>query len=442
MKLFLKRKGPLSKMGHETQPIPLKEALIMDSILADHWQVNAGDPTALTRLLALPELVVTQVEYAAWRGGLVLHCTLVATRAPCPTCGQYSTTLHQVQPRTVRDLAWAGHHCYLQFPARRFACATCRGPFTERLDAIAPYARMTQRYAAALVAQCRNTPLRTVARREALGYKAVEGCFYRAAPAAPEAPPPGLVRRLGLDEIALKKGQHYVLVVSDLDRKCVLTILPERTQAALSAYFATWTPAQRAAVTDVAVDLWEPYHLAVRACLPQARCTADRFHVMKNLNERLTEARRGLQRALSVEERAALKGCRWVLVKNQVNLTTAEQAQLAAIYTAAPALGRAHELKEEFRTIFETVDDRTTARARLQSWMSAVEQTGEAHLGKFVGTLRNWWEAILNYFPQRLSSGFVEGLNNKLKLIKRRAFGYRNFDHFRLRVLVECDGTP
>ncbi len=210
----------------------------------------------------------------------------------------------------------------------------------------------------------------------------------------------------------------------------------------MSAYFATWTPEQRAAVTDVAVDLGEPYHLAVRACLPNARCTADRFHGMKNLNERLTEARRGLQRAVPAAERAALKGCRWVGVKNQADLTADERAQLAAIYTAVPALGRAHALKEEFRTIFEAGGDRTTASARLQRWISAVEQTGEAQLGKFVGTLRHWWEAILNYFPQRLSSGFVEGLNNKLKLIKRRGFGFRNFDHFRLRVLVECAGTP
>ena len=163
---------------------------------------------------------------------------------------------------------------------------------------------------------------------------------------------------------------------------------------------------------------------------------------MKNLNDRLTEARREVQRGLAGAERAVLKGCRWVLVKNQADLTADEAAQLAAIYTAVPALGQAHAWKEEFRTIFETVTERATASARLQEWSAAVEQTGVASLGKFVGTLRNWWEAILNYFPHRLTSGFVEGLNNKLKLIKRRGFGFRNFDHFRLRVLVECDGTP
>ena len=414
----------------------------MDSILPDHWAVNADDPTALTRLLALPELVVTRVEYAAWRGGVLLQCQLVAPSAACPTCGQSATRLHQVGHRTVRDLPWAGQRCSLELPVRRFVCAPCRRPFTERLAAIAPYGRTTQRYAADLVAQCRTTPFLTVARRAGLGYKAVEGCFYRAAPPAPEAPPACLVRRLGLDEIALKKGHHYAAVLTDLDRKCVLTLLPERTQAALTAYFMTWTAEQRAAVEEVAVDLWEPYHLTVAACLPNARCTADRFHVMKNLNDRLTEARRAVQRGLAAAERAVLKGCRWVLVKNQADLDGDEAAQLAAIYTAVPALGQAHALKEEFRTIFATVDDRATAGERLQAWLAAVDQLGVAPLSKFAGTLRNWWEAILNYFPQRLTSGFVEGLNNQLKLIKRRGFGFRNFDHFRLRVLVECDGVP
>ncbi len=286
-------------MGGATHPIVLKEALLMVSILPDHWSVNADDPTALTRLLALPELVVTTVEYAAGRGGVVLHCRLVARSTLCPTCAQSTTRLHQVAHAAVRDLAWAGQPCYLEVPVRRFACATCRHPFTERLDTVAPYGRFTQRYAASLVAQCCSTAFLTVARREGLGYKAVEGCFYRHAPTAPEAPPVEVVQRLGLDEIALKKGQHYTLVLSDLDRKRVLTLLPERTQAALTAYFMTWTPEQRAAVTDVAVDLWEPYHLTVRACLPNAHCTADRFHVMKNLNDRLTEARREVQRGLA-----------------------------------------------------------------------------------------------------------------------------------------------
>ncbi len=413
---------------------------MLGTILRDSWHSNADDPRALTRLLDVPEFVVTALEYDDRLDCLVVRCQLADGVAVCPECGTVSAQPHQYEPRTVRDLPVAGRVCYLEFPGRRFKCARCRRPFTEVLEAVAPQARCTRRYAQYLFAQCRGSTIQEVARRERLGYKTVEGGYYRlAADHAPAEAEP--VRRLGLDEIALKKGHgQYALVLSDLDRKRVITVLPERTKEALEAYLDTWSTERRAAVTDVALDLWEPYHLAVAAKLPTARITGDRFHVMKNLNDRVSETRRTIQRAASGDEKKRLKGCRWLLVKNQADLDAQEQAKLAELYTASPALGRLHELKEAFRTICETAPDRATAEEQLTAWIAEVEASDLGSLGKFVTTLRNWWDAILNYFHERLTSGFVEGLNNKLKLIKRRAFGYRNFAHFRLRVLVECDG--
>jgi transposase len=411
------------------------------SIATESWQVNANDPLALTYLLDLPELTVTGLEYDAHLDLLLVLCHPRYDLAVCSTCDTVSAQLHDSKERWVRDVPWAGKRCALVLPARRFKCAHCRRPFTERLESVAPLARYTRRYEEYLFEQCRGTTIQAVHRREGLGYKAVEGVYYRLAVQRHGAPMLQTVRRLGIDEIALKKGHgQYVLVVSDLDRGSVITVLPERTKEALEAYLATWTADQRGAITDVALDLWEPYHLAVRACLPNAQITADRFHVMKNLNDRVTEARRTIQRGAPEEEKAQLKGCRWLLVKNADDLTAEEQATLEAMFVASPALQRLHELKEAFRTVFETAPDRPTAQEQLTDWVQDVEQSGVSGLTKFVTTLRNWWEVILNYFADRLTSGMVEGLNNKLKLIKRLAYGYRNFEHFRLRVLSECDG--
>ena len=285
------------------------------SIPTESWQVNAEDPLALTYLLDLPELTVTGLEYDAHVDLLLVFCQPRYDVAVCPTCDTLSTQLHDCKERWVRDLPWTGKRCTLVIPARRFQCARCRRPFTERLAAIAPLARYTRRYEHYLFEQCRGTTIQAVHRREGLGYKAVEGVYYRLAAQRHGAPALTAVRRLGIDEIALKKGHgQYVLVLSDLDHGRVLTVLPERTKEALEAYLATWTADQRAAITDVALDLWEPYHLAVRACLPNAQITADRFHVMKNLNDRVTEARRTIQRAAPEEEQHQLKGCRWLLV--------------------------------------------------------------------------------------------------------------------------------
>ena len=108
---------------------------------------------------------------------------------------------------------------------------------------------------------------------------------------------------------------------------------------------------------------------------------------------------------------------------------------------ASPTLKQLHQLKEQFRVIFETAPDRTAAASQIQAWIATVENSGLKSLAAFLTTLRNWWDPILNYFNEHITSGLVEGLNNKVKLIKRRAYGFRNFEHFRLRLLVECDGT-
>jgi len=418
-----------------------EETLMERSLATESWQVNADDPVALTALLDLPEVTVTGLEYDAQLDLLLVVCHPRYDVAVCPTCDTVSAQVHDSNARRVRDVPWAGKRCSLVLPARRFKCARCRRPFTEPHAALAPRARYTRRYEDYLFEQCRGTTIQAVHRREGLGYKAVEGAFYRMAARQHAAAVVGPVRRLGIDEIALKKGHgQYALVLSDLDHGRVLTVLPERTKEALEAYLATWSADQRAAITAVALDLWEPYHLAVQACLPNAQITADRFHVMQNLNDRVTEARRVIQRAAPEAEKEQLKGGRWLLVKTAADLTDEEQAKLEAMFVVSPTLKRLHELKEAFRDVFETAPDRPTALSQLADWMRDVERSGMASLTKFVTTLRNWWDVILNYFHDRLTSGFVEGINTKLKLIKRLAYGYRNFAHFRLRVLVECDG--
>ena len=414
---------------------------MLPSIPTESWQVNASDPHALTRLLDLPMFVVTGMEYDDHRDYLVGFCDHAAPLAVGPTCGQLSQEPHQYTHRRVRDLPLAGKLCYLEFTGRRFKCATCGVPFTAVVEAVAPGGRSTRRFEQSIFEQCRATSIQAVHRRERLGYKAVDGIYYRVAAQRETASAVTLGRRLGLDEIALKKRHdQYVLVVSDLERGRVLTVLPDRTQETLQAYLMNWSAEARAAVEDVALDLWLPYHRAVRASLPKVRITADRFHVMKNLNEQVTAARREVQWTAPETAKQTLKGCRWLVVKNKDGLSEEEQAKLEGMFAVSPMLKQLHELNEAFGTIFETAPDRVTAEAELQNWVAKVEQRSVKHLTKFVTTLRKWWEVILNYFHEHVSSGVVEGLNTKVKLVKRTGCGFRNVAHFRLRLLMECCG--
>jgi len=188
----------------------------------------------------------------------------------------------------------------------------------------------------------------------------------------------------------------------------------------------------------------EAYRQVVRKMLPHAQIVADRFHVMKRLNHQIDLVRRSMQRKAKKDGNEALyqvlKGSRWVLLKRRSALNAEQEAQLRTILAISEELRVVYLLKEEFRTICDKITDRTRAQRFLLAWTWEAVITGNRYLIRFVKTLRNCWHEFLNYFDDRVTQGFVEGINRAIRGIINRAFGYRNFDNFRLQVLVECAG--
>jgi len=245
------------------------------------------------------------------------------------------------------------------------------------------------------------------------------------------------VRVLGIDEIALKKRhKQYVLVLCDLQQRCVIAVLPDRNKAQLEGWFDQLSAVEHKSIQVVSMDMWQPYRQAVKRKVPQAKLVADRFHVMKQLNDRLTQMRRAIQRQADQATGQVLKGSRWILIKNRDDLSVPEQAQLLEILDVCPQLRILYLLKEEFRTICDKITDRSQAERFLRAWLWKAERTGDPFLLKFVKTLQNWWHEFLNYFDDRVSNGFVEGTNRAIRTLICQAYGYRNFENFRLHVLA------
>jgi transposase len=248
------------------------------------------------------------------------------------------------------------------------------------------------------------------------------------------------VKVLCLDEIAPHKGHGaYYLIISAPELGIILDVLKDRKKASLEAWFDERGVEWCAAVEVSCADMWDAYHEAAQAKLPNARQTVDRFHVMKNLNEAVTQARRAIQKQADEATQETLKGCRWLLVKNAENLTDEEHHRLQAMLACSPELKMCYELKEAFRTWFNQSANRQEAEAGLTDWIAKVQASGLKALQAFIKTLTNWRERILNYFEGRHSNGFAEGVNLKIKMINRRGFGYRNFTNFRLHILVAFD---
>lgn len=398
------------------------------------------EDTTLTELLGIPALIVQM--YALRREGdedvLHLHCAHQQDIAICPDCGSVSTEIHQEQARCVRHLDVWGKKTFLHFLSRRFKCESCDNIFTEQLPFVDSHRRQSRAFEMHVFESCLAGTRKAVASRVGLSQSTVREIFNRLAVLKNNAATGGPVRVLGIDEISLKKRhRQFVLVISDISERCILTVLPDREKKTLENWIESLTERDRKAIRFVSIDMWSPYYQAARSKLPHARVVVDRFHVMKQLNERLSQLRKNYQRKSEPEIQNILKGSRWLLVRNRSELSQTQAGKLDQVLHACPELRTVYLLKEEFRTVFEKIKCRERATRFLDAWALKAKATGDKFLLKFLKTFSNWRDEILNYFVERITNGFVEGLNNALRTTICIAYGYRNFENFKLRVFAE-----
>jgi transposase len=404
--------------------------------------------TTLSDLLGLPGMIVTRfaIEEENKEQNLHLFCDYEYDVAICPQCLEATNQIHEKKDRCVRHLDIWGMKTLVHFPQRRFYCDICGRPFTENLDWIDAKRRQTNHFEIHIYERVKHkTPRKQVALQEGLHEATVLNIFKRQAKRAARRVDSRPMRIMGADEISLRKGhKQYALVISDLERRRVVAVLPNRRKKTLEEWLEGLTKEERRAIKVVSIDMWEAYRQAVRKMLPHAQIVADRFHVMKQLNHQIDLIRRRMQRQAKKDGDETLyqvlKGNRWVLLKKRSTLDPEQEASLRAILATSDELRVIYLLKEEFRTICDKITDREQAQRFLSAWTWKALITESRYLFRFIKTLRNWWHEFLNYFDDRVTQGFVEGINRAIRGIINRAFGYRNFDNFRLQVLVECAG--
>jgi transposase len=190
--------------------------------------------------------------------------------------------------------------------------------------------------------------------------------------------------------------------------------------------------------------MYEGYTSAVKQVMPQAQIVVDRFHVAKAYRDGVDKLRKEVQRelkdCLTKEEYAGLKGTIWLFRRAPQDLTKAERARLALLFECAPDLKQAYDLREQLTAIFETDHNKASATTAIKRWVKRVTASGLSCFDSFLVTLENWLDEITNYFVHRLTSGFVEGFNNKAKVLKRRCYGITNLTHFFQRLYLDLEG--
>jgi len=385
---------------------------------------------SITVLLGLPELRVKDEEETDC--GIRVQVEYRVSEAMCPGCGEMTARVHSRRLQVKRDLRLWQKPVYLVLRKRRFRCRSCGRVFSEPDPVCGKRRRTSERFRSYLGREAIGQTVRQVAKREGVGETLVRGCVTEEARrllGAEVSPPPAAV--LGMDEFSIRRGQVYDTAIVDLERRAVMGVVSGHRQQEVAAFFTALPRPEEAKV--VVMDMHEPYRQAVALCLPQARVVVDKFHVLEHVHRALDQVRTRIEPRQG--KRGELFRARHLLLTAAERLSPEARSKLAMLLSHYPELRRAWLLKEAFRTWYRT-GDRQTAEARLLRWERTVREHGPAPFQALCPMLRLWRDEILNYFDYPYTNGFLEGKNNRIKVIKRVAYGYRNPENFRQRIML------
>jgi transposase len=380
---------------------------------------------------------------------ITVESTLEGAR--CRKCGGEIQEFHGLDEWiTLRHLPILGRKVFLRLRPKRYRCPHCEGgpTTTQELAWYAAKSPHTKAYEKYLLLQLVHATVEDVSLKEELGYKALEGIVDRWISREVKWAEVRGMKILGLDEIALKKGHRDFVVIVTARAAAgevkVLAVLPDRKKETVKAFLASMPKRVQRAIRTVCTDLYEGFINAVKEVLGQAQVVADRYHVAKLYRQgaerlRKQELRR-LKKTLPKEHYEEIKGAMWPFRKNPADLEADEQALLQRLFTYAPELKRAYTYREQLTAVFEQDLSKEEATHELKKWCRRVKASGLQCYASFLTTLDNWLEEITNYFLQRHNSGFVEGLNNKIKVLKRRCYGIFNLGHLFQRLFLDLEG--
>lgn len=361
---------------------------------------------ALTDVMGLLDLDIVGQEKDKDEQEVILFCVPRWPIDCCPRCGQLTSKIHDYpEQRTIHDAPLRGMKTLLVFDVHRLDCVWCGQKFTQRVRDVVPDCTYTHRLASLIGNPEQKQSVQTLSDVYGVGYKVAESIIRKAGEAKLSERKENKieVRRLGIDEQSNRKGQgNYVLVLTDLERRIVLDILPDRRKSTLKA----WLNNPGAGVNldkleSVAIDLWRPYRDAVDDVFgEQVQIVADRFHVMQNLHQAIHEARKSEQKACKDEnDRKELKGLRYLLLKKDENLTDKEKVRIDNLKETYPNLHTLTRLRQRLYDWYENPNTTTNeATDTLEMWVTDALKTGYESVAKFCQTIANWRPEIVAFF--------------------------------------------
>ena len=359
----------------------------------------------------------------------------------CGQCKGRTRRIHGRRPeRQWRDLRVREQSLILRYAPFRVRCPTC-GVRVEQVPWAERWQRITRALARAIARVARHLSWKQTAAQYAVDWKTVLG-------AVRSAVAQGLQRRvwkplhvLGIDEVSRSKGQRYLTLVYDLERRRLVWVGEGRDEQTMQQFFQWLPPGRRRSVRVVCCDMWKAYVGAIQQQLPRARLIFDRFHVVQHLNRAVDEVRRETWRRLPKSEKPAFKQTRWLWLKNPWNLQRQEQRRLSALCRKNQPIVQAYYLKEAFQRFWDYKYP-GWARPYLTQWLRWARHSRLVPFNRFARMIMDHVDGILAWSELRVSNGALEGMNNKVKVVSHRAYGFRKVDTYITAIWHSCADLP
>jgi transposase len=386
------------------------------------------------------DYVYRSTEYAA--GAIWFHVEKNPDKRVCPRCGTRDVVLAGLAdpPPALRTLPIGKKPVWMVLHLHRVACSDCDTVVQEGRLLADPKKHYTYQLARYVLDLSRRMTIADIAKHLGMSWDTIKEILKTDLERRSEKIDWRNLRYIAIDEISVRKGQRYLTVVLNLESGRVLYVAESRRAEALAAFFKK-VRRSRTKLQAVAMDMNAAYKLAIdtyyrRPCA----IVYDRFHVIKLLNEQIDEIRREEMRNAETDEiRKIIKGKRYLLLYARENLRNRDVEPLKELLHLNANLCTAYILKEQLR-LFWDAPTRQAGEEFLREWIAAAQASKIKRLVKFAKTLHDHWDGLLAYFDHPITTGPLEGINNSIKVLKRKAYGYRDVEFFKLRILFihEC----
>lgn len=407
-------------------------------------------PPIPASILGISDIVVENIEITDMNEFII---TVKSTENDirCQSCGNITAPHGHSPTIKLRHLSIFGKKTYIRITPARGRCEHCEGnpTTTQTSDWYNQYTRQTKAYEAYILLLLVNSTISDVSIKEDLGYKTVEGIIDRYIEAEVEWSKIAEIGLLGIDEISLKKGykDYVTLITSKTEKEIrILAVLKGREKTTVKTFLASIPGNQKKTILGVCSDMYDGFINAAKEVFGESiPVIADRYHVSKLYRKCLISLRKRelkkLKRSLSKEEYQSLKPAIALLRKRkECEMNEQEKLELRPLFEAAPKIKEAYDLCLKLTSVYNRHSSVDEAILSIEEWVAEVEKSKLTCFNDFIRTLIKYKKEICNYFINRDNSGFVEGFNNKAKVLKRRCFGMTNIAHLFQRLFLDFSG--